>query len=127
MFKPKELEDLSKRALTESLYLEGRNGMLARQYGKLAEAADALHAMEVRELLKRGPVELPADPPDDLIQDGAERAENSPKPPDPLPSGPPFRVRAKTEKSRNCVVCGETGWSSLSGWVCVNGHYAPSA
>jgi hypothetical protein len=119
-FSLRELEALAYRAGVAGMRFAHASPSLARAYGRLAEAADALHAVELRE---RGPEASSEasddDPPEDLELGSGEPSEDK----DGVPVPAHFKIRPKGVK-RTCGApgCGLPQWKSPGGWTCDNGH-----
>jgi hypothetical protein len=126
-FTLEELEALVKRAVVLSLTMETASPVLSRAYQALADQADVLHALELRErkLVRPGMPDAvkSSGTQDDIFFDGEE---GDPAPPPPLSNrerlleGKPFIVRPKA--ASRCPACGEPQRRTESGMVCRNGH-----
>lgn len=120
-FSQAELKALAYRAGAEALRLSVTSPRLARAFERLSGAADAAHAIDLRE---NGPERRQAAPED---EDDAEDTEEPTEVPEsqevPLIADPGFAVRPRGSQ-RICSVpgCGKKQWRSPSGWVCDNGH-----
>lgn len=121
---PDELDGLVKRALVSALVAEPTNPMLARAYRQLADLADALHALELRErkLIRPDMPDVPIHPSGFTPEELEAEHEKLQTELQPIVPSPPFRIRPKGQPERLCSICREPQWKTPGGWTCSNGH-----